>query len=97
MNHDTPSLALPFLVKDVLADGSHFVDNLLAITWRMLDLNRLLRRASFLKHSGVEVTEAGFVLMLWQWLRVSSVTMFRQATMDLFSRAKKEKAIFPPF
>ena len=90
MNHDTKHNALPSLVGDVLADGSHTLDNFFATTWRTRHLTRLLKRAGFSKRSGIEAVETVFVLMGWKWLHVASVAMFCRQALAMFSRAKKD-------
>ena len=90
LNHDTRRHALPPLAGNVLTDGRHSIDNLLATAWKTLRLSRILLRAGFSKRHGIEVTEMVFVLMVWRWLNVSPVAMFCRTALGLFSRRKKD-------
>ena len=84
MNNDTNKSALPSLISDVLTDQYQCIDNLFANTWKTLRLNTLLRSAGFSKRSGLQVTQAVFLLLLWKWLAVSSIAMFSRKAMGTF-------------
>lgn len=90
MNNDTNKSALPSLISDVLTDQYQCIDNLFANTWKTLRLNTLLRSAGFSKRSGLQVTQAVFLLLLWKWLAVSSIAMFSRKAMGTFCDAKKD-------
>ncbi|NKC10860.1 MAG: hypothetical protein GKR94_01215 [Gammaproteobacteria bacterium] len=62
MNGDTKNNALPSLVEEVLTDPKHCLDNLFADTWNVLKFNRLIKAANFTKRSGIEITQAVFLL-----------------------------------
>lgn len=90
MNNDTNKSALPSLISDVLTDQHHCIDNVFASTWKTLRFNTLLRSAGFSKRSGLQITQAVFLLLLWKWLAVSSIAMFSRKAMGTFCDAKKD-------
>ena len=90
MKNDTNAASLPPLISGVITDSKHYIDNLFADTWKKLKLNSLIRRAGFTKRSGIEITEAVFVLLLWKWLNMSSIAMFSRNALGIFSKAKKD-------
>ena len=90
MNNATNNSALPSLIGGVLADQKHYIDNLFADTWKGLGFNRLLKTAGFAKRSGIQITEAVFLLLLWKWLNVSSIALFSREALGTFSNAKKD-------
>ncbi len=90
MNNDTIANSLPPLISSVIADSKHCIDNLFADTWKKLKLNTLIKRAGFSKRSGVEISEAVFLLLLWKWLNMSSIAMFSRKALGVFSQARKD-------
>jgi len=82
--------ALPPLIGDVMTDQKHYIDNLFADTWKKLRLNARIKAAGFTKRSGIDITEAVFLLLLWKWINVSSIAMFSRKALGMFSRAKKD-------
>lgn len=90
MKNDTNVASLPPLISGVITDSRHYIDNLFADTWRKLKLNSLIRGAGFTKRSGIEITEAVFVLLLWKWLNMSSIAMFSRKALGVFSKARKD-------
>ena len=90
MNNATNNNALPSLVSGVLADQKHYIDNLFADTWKALGFNKLLQTAGFAKRSGIPITEAVFLLLLWKWLNVSSIALFSRKALGTFSMARKD-------
>jgi hypothetical protein len=90
MNNDTNRCSLPSLISGVLAGQKHYVDNLFADTWKELRFNTLLKTTCFTKRSGLQITQAVFLLLLWKWLNVSSIAMFSRKALDTFSAAKKD-------
>lgn len=90
MNNDTNKSALPSLIGGVLTDQQHYIDNLFADTWKTLRFNTLLNTAGFTKRSGLQITQAVFLLLLWKWLNVSSIAMFSRKALGTFSAAKKD-------
>jgi len=81
---------LPPLVGNVITDQRHYIDNLFADTWKQLKINARIKRAGFTKRSGIDITEAVFLLLLWRWINVSSIAMFARKALGTFSRAKKD-------
>ncbi|MCU7847830.1 MAG: transposase [Candidatus Thiodiazotropha sp. (ex Lucinoma kastoroae)] len=53
-------------------------------------MNSLIKGAGFTKRSGVEVTEAVFILLRWKWLNRSSIAMFSRNALGTFSMARKD-------
>lgn len=90
MNNATKKNSLPSLISDVLTDEKHYIDNVFADTWKKLALNKLIKSAGFTKRSGIEITEAIFLLLLWKWLNVSSIALFCRKSLSVFSSAKKD-------
>ena len=90
MKNDTNSDSLPPLISVLLTDTKHYIDNLFADTWKQLKMNALIRGAGFTKRSGIEITEAVFVILLWKWLNMSSIAMFSRKALGIFSMAKKD-------
>ena len=90
MKNDTNADSLPPLISDVITDSKHYIDNLFADTWKKLKLNSLIKAAGFTKRSGIEITQAVYVLLLWKWLNMSSIAMFSRQALGTFSRAKKD-------
>lgn len=90
MKNDTNSDGLPPFVSDIITDQKHYIDNLFADTWKKLKLNSLIKGAGFTKRSGIEVTEAVFILLLWKWLNMSSIAMFSRKALGMFSNARKD-------
>jgi len=90
LKNDTNVASLPPLISGVITDSRHYIDNLFADTWRKLKLNSLIRGAGFTKRSGIEITEAVFVLLLWKWLNMSSIAMFSRKALGVFSKARKD-------
>lgn len=90
MNNDTTNSALPSLISGVLANKNLYIDNLFADTWKTLKFNRQIRSAGFTKRSGIEITEAVFLLLLWKWLNVSSIALFSRQALGTFTAARKD-------
>ncbi len=90
MKNGTDVGALPPLIGDVITDQKHYIDNLFADTWKKLKLNARIKAAGFTKRSGIDITEAVFLLLLWKWINVSSIAMFSRKALGMFSRAKKD-------
>ena len=90
MKNGTNEGALPALIGDVITDQKHYIDNLFADTWKKLKFNARIKGAGFTKRSGIDITEAVFLLLLWKWINVSSIAMFSRKALWMFSRAKKD-------
>ena len=90
MKNGTNECALPALTGDVITDQKHYIDNLFADTWKKLKFNARIKGAGFTKRSGIDITEAVFLLLLWKWINVSSIAMFSRKALGMFSQAKKD-------
>ena len=90
MNNDTITKVLPSLVEGVLSDKKLYIDNLFASIWKSLNFKKVIKTSGFSKRSGIQITEAVFVLLLWKWLNVSSIALFSRKAMSVFSGAKKD-------
>ena len=90
MKNGTNGGALPALIGDVITDQKHYIDNLFADTWKKLKFNARIKGAGFTKRSGIDITEAVFLLLLWKWINVSSIAMFSRKALGMFSLAKKD-------
>ena len=90
LKNDTIAGRLPPLISDVITEPKQYIDNLFADTWKKLKLNSLISRAGFTKRSGIGITEAVFLLLLWKWLNMSSIAMFSKKALGSFSRARKD-------
>jgi len=53
-------------------------------------MQRLIQRAGFKKRTGISVTEAVFLLVLWKWIDVSSIGLFSRKSLKTFSDANKD-------
>ena len=90
MNSDTNRRLFPSLVDDVLSHPGQCVDNIFAQAWKSLNLNKLIQQAGFKKRTGVGITEALFLLVLWKWINASSIAVFCRQSLSTFSAAKKD-------
>ena len=90
MNHDTNKHLLPSLIDEVLSHPGRCVDNVFAGVWKGLKLNRLIQRAGFKKRTGLSITEAVFLLVLWKWIDASSIAVFSRKSLKTFSDANKD-------
>jgi SRSO17 transposase len=90
MNNVTSNSVLPSLIGGVVADKKLYLDNLFADTWKSLKFNRRIVSAGFTKRSGIEITEAVFLLLLWKWLNVSSIALFSRRSLGTFTAARKD-------
>lgn len=90
MNNATKTNPLPSLIGGVLSDKTQYIDNLFADIWGKLNITKKIASARFTKRSGIPISEAVFVLLLWKWLNVTSIAMFSRKAMSFFSGAKKD-------
>ena len=90
MNTDTNTPLFPSLTTEVLSGPGRYVDNVFAGIWKNLKLNRLIQQAGFKKRTGVPVSDAIFLLVLWKWINVSSIAVFCRQSLETFSSAKKD-------
>lgn len=90
MNNDLKRDSLPPLVADILDDPVTYIDNLFADGWKRLGFNGLIGKAGFSKRSGTGINEVVYLLLIWRWLNVPSISVFAQRAIGLFSQAKKD-------
>ena len=90
MDNVTSHRSIPSLVNDVLDHPAHCIDNIFTAAWKGLNLGKIIEKSGFKKRSGVPVTEAIFLLMLWKWINVSSIAVFCRRSLNTFSTAKKD-------
>lgn len=90
MHNDTNKHNFPSLIEDVLSHPGQCVDNVFAGVWKGLKLNKLIHRSGFKKRTGVPVTDAVFLLLLWKWIDISSIAVFAKRSLKTFSDAKKD-------
>jgi len=90
MNSATKIDSLPPLIANCLHDPRMHIDNLFADTWKQLQLGSLIRKAGFAKRSGTNIVDVVFLLLLWRWVNVSSISMFARKSIGAFSHARKD-------
>ncbi len=90
MNHFNNRSNLPHNIEPMVKDPQLRIDNLLAQMWSALGLNGHLGRAAMTKRSGLSARESVFLLLMWRWLRGSSITMFCRVSMQQFFQARKD-------
>lgn len=90
MNNAKCTSTLPSLISSVVEDQHFYIDNLFADTWKKLNIGRLVKKSGFTKRTGISITEAVFLLLLWKWLNVSSIAMFSRKALGIFSESKKD-------
>lgn len=88
--NNTKKYELPPLVAHILHDSKTYIDNLFADTWKQLGLKSLLVNAGFSKRSGTDIGTVVYLLLLWKWINVSSISMFSRKSMGLFTDAHKD-------
>lgn len=90
MNRDISNSSLPSLTVDILTNPDNKIDNLFSTMCQKLGFKTLLERAGFKKRSGSSAQELVYLLMIWVWLKVDSVSMFSKSSLQGFSTAKKD-------
>ncbi len=90
MNHCTSTSELPQNIEPTVQDRQLRIDNLFAQMWAALGLNGHLGRAGMTKRSGLSARETVFLLLMWRWLRGSSIAMFCRHSMQEFFQARKD-------
>ena len=90
MNNDTSKHLIPSLIEEVLSHPGRCVDNVFASAWKGLKMNRLIHRAGFKKRTGLSVTEAVFLLVLWKWVDAASIAVFSRKSLKTYSDANKD-------
>ena len=90
MNPATKSSALPSLTADILIDPHLPVDNLLARLWKTMTIPVLLSRSGITKRSGLPAPEVVYLLLVWVWLKATSIHMFSRDSLQGFADARKD-------
>jgi hypothetical protein len=90
MKNATKHDCLPPLIANVLHDPLTHVDNLFADTWKQLRFGSLIHKAGFRKRSGTDIVDVVFLLLLWKWINVSSISVFAKKAIGVFSHARKD-------
>lgn len=90
MKSATKNNSLPPLIANCLHDPRMHIDNLFADTWKQLNFGSLIRKAGFGKRSGTNIGHVVFLLLLWRWVNVSSISMFSRKALGVFSHAHKD-------
>ncbi|MCL1079221.1 transposase, partial [Parashewanella spongiae] len=84
------SLSLPSLTSNFLQRSGIQIDNSFSTSWKQLGFVSMLTSCGFSKRSGIEATEVVYLLMLWVWLKVDTISMFAKESLLSFSSAKKD-------
>ena len=84
------SIALPNLTADILSDPMMPVDNILARLWKTMSIPTLLAQAGFHKRSGLPAPNVVYVLLVWVWLKTSSIHLFARDSLQGFANASKD-------
>ncbi len=90
MKSDINDFGLPSLTADLLNQQNLNIDNTFSTTWKNIGFKDLLKRAKFNKRSGTSADSVVYLLMLWVWLKVNSVSMFSRDALLSFSSSKKD-------
>jgi hypothetical protein len=88
MDHTKKSPASANEISSMLPTG--YMDNILATTWKQLKLNSLIGKAGISKRSGTAIGTVVFLLLLWVWLKSTSIAFFCRESLHQFSRGKKD-------
>jgi len=57
------------------------VDNILARLWKTMTIPTLLSRAGINKRSGLPAPDVIYLLLVWVWLKASSINLFTRDTL----------------
>ena len=90
MNPAIKSSELPSLTADILSDPHLPVDNLLARLWKTMAIPVLLSRSGITKRSGLPAPEVIYLLLVWVWLKASSIHLFSRDSLQGFANARKD-------
>jgi len=90
MKPATKSTALPNLTADILNDPQMPVDNILARLWKTMTIPTLLSRIGMTKRSGLPAPEVIYLLLVWVWLKATSIHMFARDSLQGFADARKD-------
>ena len=84
------SLQLPSLTSKFLQQSGLQIDNSFSTSWKQLGFTSMLVSCGFSKRTGIPVSEVVFLLTLWVWLKVDTISMFAKDSLLSFSSAKKD-------
>ena len=59
-------------------------------TCKQLRLGSLIHEAGFRKRSGTDIVDVIFLLLLWKWTNVASLSVFARKAICVFSHAHKD-------
>lgn len=90
MNTDTQHKKLPTLISDFFTTPAECFDNLFSASWQSLRINRHIRSVGLSKRSGLGISEAVFLLLIWKWINVNSIAMFARQSLGNFANASKD-------
>jgi len=90
MNPATKTDLLPSITSDVLSDPLILADNMVARLWKSMTIPTLLCRAGINKRSGLPAPDVVYLLLLWVWLKTTSVRMFSRSSLQSFTDARKD-------
>jgi len=90
MNHDTKLSALPELTASLLKEKNCLLDNVMASLWKDVGMKAMLTKLGFVKRSGTGATELVYLLVIFVWLRISTIGMFSRESLQAFSLCKKD-------
>jgi hypothetical protein len=90
MNPATKTDLLPSITADVLSDPLILADNMVARLWKSMTIPTLLCRAGINKRSGLPAPDVVYLLLLWVWLKTTSVRMFSRSSLQSFTDARKD-------
>lgn len=90
MNPAIEPSVLPNLTADILSDPQMPVDNLLARLWKTMTIPTLLSRAGISKRSGLPAPDVVYLLLVWVWLKTSSINLFARDSLQGFADVRKD-------
>ena len=90
MNPATKLMGLSSLTADILCDPQLPVDNILARLWKTMAIPTLLSRTGIHKRSGLPAPNVIYLLLVWVWLKSSSIHLFSRDSLQGFADARKD-------
>jgi SRSO17 transposase len=90
MNNAKKAPVLPALTAQILKKEGLLVDNLFANLWKQIGMKQLLSKIGFSKRSGTPVGELVYTLVLWVWLKKSSISMFSKDSLKYMATHEKD-------
>jgi hypothetical protein len=76
MNNATKHDLLPPLVADLLSDPVTYIDKVFAGGWKRLRVNSLISKVGLSKRTGTQASQVLYLLLIWRWLNVSTISLF---------------------